>query len=168
MCYTEIRSSGCSFSKNGDIAGIVTLSDLNKPAACVGLFPLVQRVELSMRQAVAKLLPGDKWIDHCHKDRQRRIRNIAKNRRDRDCDIDSLSIALFSDLTHVCSTGRVAGQCFEARADATLDEERKLLDDLRNRVCHSVTSLLDDEFGIEKIAEAISVAQCWSDSLGQP
>ena len=101
MCYTEIRSSGCSFSKNGDIAGIVTLSDLNKPAACVGLFPLVQRVELSMRQAVAKLLPGDKWIDHCHKDRQRRIRNIAKNRRDRDCDIDSLSIALFSDLTHV-------------------------------------------------------------------
>lgn len=151
--------------EQGDVAGIVTVSDLNKPAVCVGLFPLVQRVELAMRNVITKLLPGEEWIDDCRKKRQSKIKGIVKKRRNENHDIGSLSIALFSDLTCVCSAGKVARHCFDGCVDTTLVEERKLLNDLRDRVCHAVESLLDDKFGIEKVGEAILVSQRWSDSL---
>jgi len=142
----------------GDVAGLIDWSDLNRPAACTSLFPVVQQVEHAIQTVLASQLNADSWLKYVKPERRRKIEKVAESRRQANIHTDLLSVALFSDLTTICIDCAEIQSMLRRNKD-DISAEAELLNRFRERVCHGTESLVDDAFGVDRLNTALAAAK---------
>ena len=118
--------------RESQIAGIVTLSDIQKlPVYCV-LFSLLISIEVLLTEWIRKVCrdQADKWLIRLNNGAKRRIEGYWKKAQVKNVALDKLSYASFLEkLTAAKGMG-----LFSSNESASVSLER--LNELRNLVCH--------------------------------
>lgn len=118
----------------GDVVGMVTLSDLQRLPVYSLLFSLLIAVEVLLTECIRKACRGqaDAWTQHLRCDERKKIERYWDKAVADNLAIDRLSCASFS---HKLAAGRGLG-LFAAEPER--EEELSSLKQLRDRVCHAI------------------------------
>jgi hypothetical protein len=132
-----VRCKDCitgRFTVDGDgIAGLVTLSDLQKLPARAALFGLVTNLELVMIDAIEALFPNDIWIERLNPDDRREFEENIKRAKDRDT------------FTRAIDYTQLRWKYFILRRKCELGEWKifQPINDLRNGLAHAKPYIVD-------------------------
>jgi hypothetical protein len=148
------------------IAGLVTISDIQRlPVYCV-LFTLLMSVEMLLMEWIREScqLDPEKWLEKLDRSDQTRINSLWQRAQSKNVALDKLSYANFTqELTAAESLGLFASD------PEALTSLRDLIE-LRNDVCHGkeIAPTLDRAMKVPTyVRKALSVEACLNDALGK-
>ena len=166
LSYVEIadRQQFAFLVEHNRIAGLVTLSDIQKlPVYCV-VFALLMSVEMLLMEWIRRecRMEPDRWLSQLDDESRRRIEKHWKRAQQRNVALDRLSCASFADELNAARRLRL----FSAKPDAIDTLER--LKDLRNLICHGMEIALTPDRALEIPADvraALRIQRLLEDDL---
>jgi CBS domain-containing protein len=121
----------------GDVAGVVTRDDLQKPPGRMWLFGVVTMIELRYTRLIADECPGDSWREYLSAGRLAKAEELRAERNRRNRGVTLLDCLQLSDK------GTVVAKCEAIRSRTIFASRRqaedgiKLLEGLRNDLAHA-------------------------------
>jgi hypothetical protein len=121
----------------GEVAGVVTRDDLQKPPGRMWLFGMVTMIELRYTRMIAELCPGEGWREYLSEGRLKKAEELMAERRRRHRAVGLLDCLQLSDKgTIVARNEAVRGRTvFTSRRQA--EDGIRLLEGLRNNLAHA-------------------------------
>ena len=136
----------------GEVSGVVTRDDLQKPPARMWLFGMVTMIELRHTRLIRELCPDETWQQYLSPGRLEKARSFHEERRRRNRPADLLDCLQLSDKGRIVARDeRVRGQTiFTSRRQA--EDGIKMLENLRNSLAHAQDIITSDWDGIVQLA----------------
>lgn len=121
----------------GEVSGIVTREDLEKPAVRMWLFGVVTMVEMRYTKLIAESCPGESWREYLSDGRLAKAESLLAERQRRQQSLTLLDCLQLSDKGQIVARNeRIRVQTiFRSRNQA--EEAIKLLESLRNNLAHA-------------------------------
>jgi hypothetical protein len=121
----------------GEVAGVVTRDDLQKPPARMWLFGMVTLIELRYTRLIADLCPGETWREYLSEGRQKKAEDLMAERRRRHRSVGLLDCLQLSDKGQIVARNEaIRGRTiFTSRRQA--EDGVRLLEGLRNNLAHA-------------------------------
>lgn len=121
----------------GQVGGIATRSDLQKPPVRMWLFGMVTIIERGLVRLIQAHLPGETWKEYLSEGRIQKAEALLTERRRRNQDLDLLACLQFSDKGQIVLKNQElrdkAGFVSRSKGEETI----KRLEALRNNLAHS-------------------------------
>jgi len=142
----------------GDVAGIVTRDDLEKPPVRMWLFGMVTMIEMRYTRLIEIKCPNDSWRQYLSDGRLAKAESLLFERRRRQ-----QSLALL-DCLQLADKGRIVARdehirrrtIFASRNQA--EDGIKMLESLRNNLAHSQEIVAPNWDAIERLAHELDKA----------
>ena len=137
----------------GQVGGIVTRSDLQKPPVRMWLFGMVTLIEMRITRLIERFLPEDDWRKSLSEGRIAKADQLLAERTRRNQYIDLLDCLQFSDK------GQIMARCEQLRKLTRFDSRRQMeqifkkLERLRNNLAHSQDIITNDWETIVDLSE---------------
>jgi hypothetical protein len=121
----------------GQVAGVVTRDDLQKPPARMWLFGMVTMIELRYTRLIAELCPGESWREHLSEGRLRKAEELMAERNRRHRPVSLLDCLQLSDKGQIVSRNEEIRRrtIFASRRQA--EDGIRMLEGLRNNLAHA-------------------------------
>ena len=121
----------------GQVGGIVTRTDLQKPPVRMWLFGMVTLIEMRMTRMIELVSQDDDWVCFVSEGRLGKAKELLAERKRRQQDLGLLSCLQFSDKCQIIARDeRLRSQTrYESRR--RVEEAGKRLERLRNNLAHS-------------------------------
>jgi hypothetical protein len=128
----------------GEVAGIVTPDDMQKPPARMWLFGMVTMIELRYTRLIAELCPDESWREYLSEGRLRKAEGFMAERRRRNRPAGLLDCLQLSDKGRIVARDeRIRSQTiFASRREA--EDGITLLEGLRNNLAHAQDIVTSD------------------------
>lgn len=144
-------------TRNNQIVGIITRSDLNKPIPRTYLFGVVSLVELHINYWINYYYPNDIWLQSLNESRQRKVREIIELRRGSS---DYLALV---ECAQLCDKKKILRNTpdFLTKFNFSKTSFKKFLEKLeivRNEIAHSQSSIIE-RLSWEHITHTIAKAE---------
>ncbi|EEY99108.1 CBS domain-containing protein [Vibrio vulnificus] len=144
-------------TRDGQIVGIVTRSDLNKPIPRTYLFGVVSLVELHINFWINYYYPNDTWLQALNEDRQAKVQETIELRRGSS---DYLAVV---ECAQLCDKKEILRNTpeFLARFGFSKTNFKNFLEKLevvRNEIAHSQSSIIG-RLSWEHITRTVSKAE---------
>ncbi len=144
-------------TRDGQIVGIVTRSDLNKPIPRTYLFGVVSLVELHINFWINYYYPNDTWLQALNEDRQAKVQETIELRRGSS---DYLAVV---ECAQLCDKKEILRNTpeFIARFGFSKTNFKNFLEKLevvRNEIAHSQSSIIG-RLSWEHITRTVSKAE---------
>lgn len=137
----------------GQVGGIVTRTDLEKPSVRMWLFGMITIIEMGLTRLIELAYPDGSWQQHLSQGRLDKAQTLLEERRRRQQDIDLLDCLQFSDRGQIVLRNEVlrtrAGFVSRSRGEQTVTQ----LELLRNNLAHSQDIVGSDWDTIVKLTE---------------
>ncbi|NLX55685.1 MAG: hypothetical protein GXY58_11280 [Planctomycetaceae bacterium] len=121
----------------GQVGGIVTRTDLEKPSVRMWLFGMITIIEMGLTRLIEMAYPDDSWQHHLSQGRLDKAQMLFEERRRREQDVDLLDCLQFSDRGRIVLRDEAlrtrAGFVSRSRGEQTVTQ----LESLRNNLAHS-------------------------------
>jgi len=121
----------------GDVAGIVTRSDLEKAPARMWVFGTVTLVETALRAVIRRRHPDDGWTEVLSAKRVERTRALQDERARRGEVVELLDCLQFDDLADLVSRHEDVRGLFDFKSRRAAQTRLKEWAKLRNHIAHS-------------------------------
>lgn len=139
--------------------GLMTISDLNRPALRAALYSLMSHVERGLAVLVERIIPDPlEWIRTLSEDQQVGILDYWELSRQRGVDVGPVVVTTLTQLIRVVSRSKDMLTRLGFQSRKKFDSLAGSIPDLRNAVMHPVRPLIleqDDVAGIRKIVLAV-------------
>jgi hypothetical protein len=121
----------------GDVAGVVTREDVQKPPGRMWLFGMVTLIELRYTRLIAELCPGGSWREHLSDGRLRKAEELMAERNRRHRPVGLLDCLQLSDKGQIVARNEDIRRrtVFASRQQA--EDGIRLLEGLRNDLAHA-------------------------------
>jgi hypothetical protein len=121
----------------GQVAGVVTRDDLQKPPARMWLFGMVTLIELRYTGLIAEHCPGECWREYLSEGRLKKAEELMAERRRRHRPVGLLDCLQLSDKGQIVAKNEaIRGRTiFASRREA--EAGIRLLEGLRNNLAHA-------------------------------
>jgi hypothetical protein len=137
----------------GEIHGIVSRSDLQKPPVRMWLFGVITIIEMLFDRIIKPRFPNDSWCEIISAGRLEKAKLLFDERRRRNQDLTLLDCLQFSDKGQLVAKDRQL-RAFVGFASRRQGEEViKELETLRNGLAHSQSIVTGDWNTIVKLAD---------------
>ncbi len=137
----------------GQVGGIVTKTDFEKPPVRMWLFGMITIIEMSLTQLIEEAYPDGQWRDCLPEGRLQKAETLLQERQRRSQSLDLLDCLQFSDRGQIVLRNEglrtKAGFVSRTRGEQTVKE----LEALRNNLAHSQDIVACDWDTIVKMAE---------------
>jgi hypothetical protein len=137
----------------GQVGGIVTKTDLQKPPVRMWLFGMITILEMGLTRLVESAYPDGSWRQCLSEGRLHKAEALLEERRRRNQDLDLLDCLQFSDRGQIVLRNEElrnrAGFASRSRGEQTVKE----LEALRNNLAHSQDIIACDWDIIVKLME---------------
>ncbi len=122
---------------DGDVGGVITKSDIQKPVVRMWLFGMITITEMNVVNRIRDLFPDDAWREHLTPARLARAEDLYEERQRRDQRGTLLECLQFSDKAEILLSldSEVAAYGFASRKEAK--RVVKQLESLRNNLAHA-------------------------------
>ena len=121
----------------GEVAGLVTRDDLQKPPGRMWLFGMVTMIELRYTRLIADLCPGEGWREYLSEGRLKKAEDLMAERTRRNRPVGLLDCLQLSDKGTIVARNEAirAQTVFTSRRQA--EDGIRLLEGLRNNLAHA-------------------------------
>jgi hypothetical protein len=137
----------------GQVGGIVTKTDLQKPPVRMWLFGMITIIEMGLTQLIKTAYPDGNWRQGLSEGRLQKAEALLEERKRRNQDLDLLDCLQFSDRGQIVlrdeELRKRAGFVSRSRGEQTVKE----LEALRNNLAHSQDIIRCDWKIIVKLTE---------------
>jgi hypothetical protein len=137
----------------GQVGGIVTKTDLQKPPVRMWLFGIISIIEMGLTRLIKSAYPDGSWRDCISEGRLQKAEALLEERRRRHQDLDLLDCLQFSDRGQIVLRNEDlrnrAGFVSRKRGEETVRD----LEALRNNLAHSQDIITCDWEIIVKMVE---------------
>jgi len=137
----------------GQVGGIVTKTDLQKPPVRMWLFGMITIIEMGLTRLIQATYPHGEWTQYLSDGRLQKAAALLEERRRRNHDLDLLDCLQFSDRGQIVLRNEelrnLAGFRSRSRGEQTVKE----LEALRNNLAHSQDIITSDWDIIVKLTE---------------
>lgn len=137
----------------GQVGGIVTRTDLEKPPVRMWLFGMITIIEMGLTRLIETAYPNGEWRQYLSDGRLQKAEQLLVERRRRNQDLDLLACLQFSDRGQIALRDETlrerAGFVSRSRGEKTVHE----LEALRNNLAHSQDIIACDWEIIVKLTE---------------
>jgi hypothetical protein len=137
----------------GQVGGIVTKTDLQKPPVRMWLFGMITIIEMGLTRFIESAYPDGSWRQCMSESRLQKAEVLLEERRRRNQDLDLLDCLQFSDRGQIVLRNeelrKRAGFVSRNRGEQTVKE----LEALRNNLAHSQDIVASDWEIIVKLVE---------------
>lgn len=137
----------------GHVGGIITRTDLQKPAVRMWLFGMITIMEMGLTRLIESAYPDGLWREFLSEGRLQKAEQLLAERQRRNQDLDLLDCLQFSDRGQIVLRNETlrnkAGFVSRSRGEQTVKE----LEALRNNLAHSQDIIACDWEIIVKMSE---------------
>jgi hypothetical protein len=137
----------------GQVGGIVTRTDLQKPSVRMWLFGMITIIEMSLTRLIETAYPDGAWRQCLSPGRLDKAQSLLDERQRRNQDVDLLDCLQFSDRGQIVLRNEAlrtrAGFVSRSRGEQTVSQ----LEALRNNLAHSQDIIASDWETIVKLTE---------------
>ncbi len=139
----------------GQVGGIVTRSDLQKPPVRMWLFGMVTIIEMALVQLIETHFSDDGWKQALSESRLAKAEALLEERRRRNQDLDLMDCLQFSDKGQIVLRTETLRQQAGFVSRRKGEETVKALEKLRNNLAHSQDIISCDWEVIVRLSESI-------------
>lgn len=137
----------------GQVGGIVTRTDLQKPPVRMWLFGMITIIEMGLTRLIETAYPDGEWTQYLSEGRLQKAAALLQERRRRSQDLELLDCLQFSDRGQIVLRNedlrKRAGFRSRSRGEQTVKE----LEALRNNLAHSQDIITSDWDIIVRLTE---------------
>jgi len=141
----------------GEVGGIVTRTDLQKPSVRMWLFGMITIIEMGLTRIIERGYPDGSWRNCLSAGRLEKAQVLLEERQRRNQDVDLLDCLQFSDRGQIVLRNEElrarAGFVSRSRGEQTVKE----LEALRNNLAHSQDIIANDWDIIVKLTENLTI-----------
>ncbi len=140
----------------GEVGGVVTRADLQKPPVRMWLFGVVTLIELRFVELIEKHCPADGWKEFLSEGRLQKAQALLAERLRRNQSLRLIDCLQFSDKGQIIARneGLRDATVFASRRQA--EEAVKQLEQLRNHLAHAQEIVSDDWTTVVLICDFIA------------
>jgi hypothetical protein len=139
----------------GSICGIVSRSDLQKPAVRMWLFGIVTLIEMRFTGLIEQVLPNEQWHSYLSDGRIRKAADLLHERAKRHQDLTLLDCLQLSDKAQIVARDARLRAMTQFESKRRLETATKKLENLRNTLAHSQDITTDDWDTVILLAEQL-------------
>ena len=121
----------------GQIGGIATRSDLQKPPVRMWLFGMVSLIEMGLMRAIETRYPNDTWKRFLSEGRLQKAEELLAERKRRNQDLDLLDCLQFSDKGQISLKDETLRKQIGYESRRRGEDTIKQLESLRNNLAHA-------------------------------
>ncbi len=128
----------------GAIHGIVTQSDLQKPAVRMWLFGMVTLVEMRMSRLIEQLCPAESWKQFLSEGRLEKAAALLEERRRRSQNLALLDCLQFADKVQIVARNDAIRSLTRFASRREVEKVCTALENLRNSLAHAQDIITND------------------------
>lgn len=140
----------------GQVGGIVTRADLQKPPVRMWLFGIVTLIETRFAELIERHCPEDGWKKHLSEARQQKAQALLEERSRRNQKLNLVDCLQFSDKGQIIARNEEIRKLTVFASRRQAEEATKRLEQLRNNLAHAQDILVSDWDTIIQLCEFIA------------
>lgn len=137
----------------GQVGGIVSRSDLQKPPVRMWLFGMLTLIEMRTTRLIDRGCPDNTWQAFLSDARVQKSQDLMTERARRNQEVSLLDCLQLSDKLQIVSRNEDLRRHTRFQSRRQMDESIKLLERLRNNLAHSQDIIADDWGTIVALSE---------------
>lgn len=153
LCLREYRRLFVSIL--GQVGGIVSRTDLQKPPVRMWLFGIVTLIEMRFTRMIEQSCPDEMWKEFLSAGRIQKAEELLAERTRRNQDLDLLNCVQFSDKVQIIARNEKLRSMTRFESRRKLEEAAKVVEKLRNNLAHSQDIITNDWETIVALAEQL-------------
>lgn len=140
----------------GNVSGIVTRADLQKPPVRMWLFGLVTLIEMRFTELIDRHCPGEAWMAYISDARRQKAQNLLAERRRCNQSLRLLDCLQLADKGQIVARDAAIRQdtVFSSRRQA--EEATRMVERLRNNLAHAQDIVSSDWDTIVMLGEFVT------------
>ncbi|MHC5002378.1 MAG: HD domain-containing protein, partial [Planctomycetota bacterium] len=139
----------------GQVGGIITRTDLQKPPARMWLFGLMTLVEQALAELIAARWPDDGWMDQLSSGRLELARRLQAERERRNEHVDLIDCLQFADKAHIAFKDARVRERLGIESSSRARTVIRNMERLRNSLAHAQDLLGSNWRTIFKLASQL-------------
>lgn len=137
----------------GNVGGIVSRTDLQKPPVRMWLFGMVSLIEMRFNRLIDEFCPDDAWSEYLSAGRVGKARSLQEERNRRNQNVDLLDCLQLSDKAQIFARNDQLRKMMRFESKRQLEEAAKMIEKLRNNLAHSQDIITGDWDTIVRLSE---------------
>ena len=137
----------------GQVGGIVSRSDLQKPPVRMWLFGMLTLIEMRTTRLITRGCPDDTWQAFLSDARVQKSQDLMSERARRHQEVSLLDCLQLSDKLQIVARNEDLRRHTRFRSRRQMDDSIKMLERLRNNLAHSQDIIADDWGTIVALSE---------------
>lgn len=137
VIHVLTRHDYCFVTMFGNIPGVISRDDINKPMVRMWLFGIVTMVEMGLVQLIRERFPGESWASHVSAGRLEKAEEVRKERQRRNLYCELIDCLQLSDKAQVLIDDPVALERLGMPSKSIAKRAIKELESLRNHLAHA-------------------------------
>ncbi len=139
----------------GQVGGIVSRTDLQKPPVRMWLFGIVTLIEMRFSRMIERFCPQESWKEHLSAGRLQKANDLLAERIRRNQDLNLLDCLQFSDKVQIIARNETLRGMTRFESRRRIEETAKEIEKLRNNLAHSQDIIANDWETILTLAEQL-------------
>lgn len=139
----------------GQVGGIVSRTDLQKPPVRMWLFGMVTLIEMRFNRLIQRYCPDDTWKKFLSEGRVRKAEDLLAERARRNQDLSLLDCLQLTDKAQIIARNEELRNLTRFESKRQLDEAAKMLGKLRDNLAHSQDIISGDWEIIVALSESL-------------
>jgi len=156
VIHVLTRHDFCFINIFGDVTGVITREDINKPQVRMWLFGLVTMIETALTQLIEKVYPEDTWKVVLSEGRLEKTESIFIERKRRNLHCKLIDCLQFSDKAGILITHKPSLEKMGFETGKQAKKVIKELESLRNHLAHSQDIVSHDWAQIARLVNRLS------------
>jgi hypothetical protein len=137
----------------GQVGGIVTRSDLQKPPVRMWLFGMVTLIEMRFARLIERFCPEDSWKQFLSETRVQKAEELLAERTRRNQNLDLLDCLQSSDKGQIVAPNEDIRRLTQFQSRRQVEQVVKQLERLRNNLAHAQDIIATDWDTIVSLSE---------------
>jgi len=156
VVHVLTRHDFCFINIFGEVTGVITREDINKPQVRMWLFGLVTMIETALTQLIERVFPEDTWKSVLSEGRLEKTESIYIERKRRNLHCKLIDCLQFSDKAGILITHKPSLEKMGFETGKQAKKVIKELESLRNHLAHSQDIVSHDWAQIARLVNRLS------------
>ena len=158
VIHVLTRHDYCFVNILGNVAGVISRDDINKPTVRMWLFGIVTMVEMGLIVMIKEVFPDHSWEQNINAARLQKARDIQQERQRRNMYCDLIDCLQLSDKAQILISSDKGMERLGFDSKSVAKRAIKELESLRNHLAHAQDIVQHDWAQIARLSMRIEMS----------
>jgi hypothetical protein len=157
VIHVLTRHDYCFVTVLGNVSGVISRDDINKPMMRMWLFGIVTMLEMGLVELIQERFPKGSWIEKIGEGRLQKARDVQAERQRRNVSCDLMDCLQLSDKAQILLDDPVAKERIGMKSKKVAKRAIKDIESLRNHLAHAQDIVQHDWAQIARLSMRLEI-----------